>query len=56
MRTVASADGTLIAYEQGGKGLHLVLVHGNVANRARWASIRLRFEERVARRDRHPLR
>ncbi|MCI0430660.1 MAG: alpha/beta hydrolase [Rhodospirillales bacterium] len=45
MKAVASADGTLIAYEQGGTGPNLVLVHGNVASRARWASIRPRFEE-----------
>lgn len=45
MKTVASADGTLIAYEQGGSGPHLVLVHGSVSNRRRWTSIRPRFEE-----------
>jgi pimeloyl-ACP methyl ester carboxylesterase len=44
MKTVASADGTLIAYEQSGNGPHLVLVHGIAASRARWASIRPRFE------------
>jgi alpha-beta hydrolase superfamily lysophospholipase len=44
MKTVTSADGTLIAYEQGGKGPPLVLVHGTTANRTRWASVRARFE------------
>jgi pimeloyl-ACP methyl ester carboxylesterase len=44
MKSVVSADGTLIAYEQGGNGPHLVLVHGTTANRTRWASIRPRFE------------
>jgi pimeloyl-ACP methyl ester carboxylesterase len=43
MKTVASADGTLIAYEQGGNGPHLVLVHGMAASRARWASIIAKF-------------
>ena len=45
MKTVASADGTLIAYEQGGSGPNLVFVHGNLASRTRWASIRPRFEK-----------
>lgn len=45
MKTVASADGTLIAYEQSGSGPDLVLVHGSVSNRTKWASIRPRFEE-----------
>lgn len=45
MRNIASADGTLIAYEQGGQGPHLVLVHGYPASRKRWASIRPRFEQ-----------
>lgn len=45
MKTVASAGGTLIAYERGGNGPHLVLVHGSLASRARWASIRPRFEK-----------
>ena len=44
MKYVASADGTRIAYEQGGSGPHLLLVHGSVLNRARWATIRPRFE------------
>lgn len=45
MNTVMSADGTSIAYEQGGAGPHLVLVHGTSANRTSFASIRPRFEE-----------
>ena len=44
VKTVASVDGTPIAYEQGGSGPHLVLVHGTTANRTRWTSIRPRFE------------
>lgn len=44
MKTVASADGTLIAYERGGRGPDVLLVHGNLASRARWASIRPRLE------------
>lgn len=39
MKTVASADGTQIAYDQGGSGPHLLLVHGTAANHARWASV-----------------
>ena len=45
MKTVVSADRTLIAYEQGGNGPHLVLVHGMAADHMRWTSIRPRFEE-----------
>jgi pimeloyl-ACP methyl ester carboxylesterase len=45
MKTVTSADGTVIAYEQGGTGPHLLLVHGTTANRKRFASIRPRFEK-----------
>lgn len=45
MKSVASADGTLIAYEQAGSGPNLVFVHGNLASRTRWASIRPRFEK-----------
>lgn len=48
MKSVESADGTLVAYEQGGKGPDLVLVHGMGASRARWTSIRPRFEEHFA--------
>lgn len=45
MQTVASADGTLIAYDQGGSGPSLVLVHGTTADRTRWASVRPQLEE-----------
>ena len=45
MTTVTSADGTPIAYEQGGAGPHLVLVHGTTANRAQWELVRPQFEE-----------
>ena len=44
MQYATSADGTRIAYEQGGSGPHLLLVHGSVLNRARWATIRPHFE------------
>lgn len=44
MHYATSADGTRIAYEQGGSGAHLLLVHGSVLNRARWATIRPLFE------------
>jgi pimeloyl-ACP methyl ester carboxylesterase len=44
MQYTTSTDGTRIAYEQGGSGPHLLLVHGSVLNRARWATIRPRFE------------
>jgi pimeloyl-ACP methyl ester carboxylesterase len=45
MKTVTSGDGTLIAYEQGGRGPHLVLVHGTSGNSLRWESVRPRLEE-----------
>ena len=45
MKIVASRDGTLIACEQGGRGPHLVLVHGASANRLRWEAVRPRLEE-----------
>ena len=45
MKTVASADGTLIAYDQGGTGPPLVLVHGTTGNRSSFGSIRPRLEE-----------
>ena len=45
MKTVTSGDGTLIAYEQGGRGPHLVLVHGTSANSLRWEMVRPRLEE-----------
>ena len=44
MHYATSTDGTRIGYEQGGSGPHLLLVHGSVLNRARWATIRPRFE------------
>lgn len=44
MQHATSTDGTRIAYEQGGGGPHLLLVHGSVLNRARWATIRPLFE------------
>jgi pimeloyl-ACP methyl ester carboxylesterase len=39
MGTVASRDGTAIAYEKTGAGTPLVLVHGTGASSARWAPI-----------------
>lgn len=45
MKTLTSGDGTLIAYEQGGRGPHLVLVHGTSGNSLRWESVRPRLEE-----------
>lgn len=44
METVTSADGTPIAYDQGGSGPSLVLVHGTTADRTRWALVRPRLE------------
>jgi pimeloyl-ACP methyl ester carboxylesterase len=41
MQTVTSA----VAYDQGGSGPSLVLVHGTTADRTRWASVRPRLEE-----------
>jgi pimeloyl-ACP methyl ester carboxylesterase len=54
MKIVASRDGTLIACEQGGRGPHLVLVHGTSSNSSRWEAVRPRLEEHftVARIDR----
>lgn len=43
---VASADGTPIGFERLGAGPPLVLVHGGVADRTRWASIAPRLAER----------
>jgi pimeloyl-ACP methyl ester carboxylesterase len=45
MKIVMSRDGTLIACEQGGRGPHLVLVHGTSANSLRWEAVRPRLEE-----------
>ena len=43
---VRSTDGTLIAYERGGSGTPLVLVHGTMASRTRWASVQPALEAR----------
>jgi pimeloyl-ACP methyl ester carboxylesterase len=45
MKIVASRDGMLIACEQGGRGPHLVLVHGTSSNSLRWEAVRPRLEE-----------
>lgn len=39
VKTVTSADGTPIAFEQRGSGPHLLLVHGTATIRAPWAPI-----------------
>ena len=36
METVTSRDGTPIAYERGGEGPPLVLVHGTTSDRSTW--------------------
>ena len=40
METIASADGTLIAFEQGGTGPTLVVVHGMTGNRTNFGLVR----------------
>src|SRR5262245_26697081 len=45
---IVSRDGTLIACEQGGRGPHLVLVHGTSATSLRWEAVRSRLEEHFA--------
>ena len=45
MQMVTSADGTPIAYDQGGSGPSLVLIHGTTADRTRWASVRPQLEQ-----------
>src|SRR4051812_50049694 len=40
MRHAVSADGTRIGSDGGGAGPPLVLLHGSVADRARWAAVR----------------
>jgi pimeloyl-ACP methyl ester carboxylesterase len=42
--TVVSSDGTSIAYERGGEGSPLVLVHGTTANHSRWTPVLPAFE------------
>jgi pimeloyl-ACP methyl ester carboxylesterase len=44
--SIASKDGTPIAYWCSGEGLPLVLVHGTAADHGRWAPILPAFEER----------
>lgn len=44
MKSVVSADGTSIAFDQGGSGPDLVLVHGTTADRSRWAGVRPMLE------------
>jgi pimeloyl-ACP methyl ester carboxylesterase len=45
METVASADGTSIAFERSGSGPPLVLVHGTTADHTRWEPVRPAFAE-----------
>src|SRR4051794_41984449 len=40
MRHAVSADGTRIGWEVAGDGPPLVLLHGSVADRGRWAAVR----------------
>lgn len=39
MQTIDSKDGTLIAFERGGQGPPLVLVHGTTADHTRWKPV-----------------
>lgn len=43
--TVASRDGTRIAYQRSGEGPPLVLVHGAAADHSRWSPVLPKFEE-----------
>ncbi|WP_336364701.1 alpha/beta fold hydrolase [Halalkalicoccus salilacus] len=45
IETVTAADGTSIAYERGGRGPPLVLVHGTTADHTRWDPLRPAFEQ-----------
>jgi len=45
VKTVTSEDGTLIAYEQDGRGSHLVLVHGSFVDSLGWERVRPRLEQ-----------
>ncbi|ELZ87530.1 hydrolase [Haloferax elongans ATCC BAA-1513] len=44
MHTITSADGTAIAYERGGNGPPLVLVHGTAGDHTSWDAIRPTLE------------
>jgi len=46
--TVASADGTTIAYRRSGEGPSLVLAHGAASDHSRWGPVLPAFEERFA--------
>jgi pimeloyl-ACP methyl ester carboxylesterase len=39
MDTITSTDGTRIAYQRGGEGPPLVLVHGTAADHSRWRPV-----------------
>ena len=46
METITSRDGTRIAYQRGGEGPPLVLVHGTAADHGRWRPVIPALEER----------
>src|SRR5918997_3847853 len=46
--SVASKDGTTIAYRRSGEGPPLVLVHGTAGDHGRWRPVLPAFEERFA--------
>jgi len=45
METILSSDGTRLAYQRGGQGPALILVHGTTADHTRWAPILPAFEQ-----------
>ncbi len=45
METLTSKDGTSIAYQRGGEGSPLMLVHGTSADHSRWKPVLPAFEE-----------
>ena len=49
MEHAVSVDGTSIGWEVAGAGPPLVLVHGSVADRGRWAAVRDLLAERFTR-------
>ncbi len=45
METIRSSDGTRLAYQRGGQGPALILVHGTTADHTRWTPILPAFEQ-----------